>query len=194
MRTLTLFFLIGMPLLHAADIAVLGSFQVTHDSNGMASGIDKEVQGSKPSVGGAVEFRYPLRKWWIEGIYSVAASDATFQPAGMPGELKFGLTRHEIGCQMMRQFRSEMRLQPFVAAGMGVFITNGKWAPGGVVGIDNQLEETATGGMDLELGRHFALRSEGVMHFFRAPNFSDVNFKADRTFIVESRVGLVWKF
>jgi hypothetical protein len=194
MRTLALFFLIGVPLLHAADLAVLGSFQVTHDSNGIASGIEKELQGSKPSIGGAVEFRHSLGKWWIEGIYSVAASDARFRPVGMPGELKFGLTRNEIGGQVMRQFRSEMRLQPFIAVGMGEFITDGKWAPGGVVGLDYQLEETATGGTDLELGRHFALRSEAVMHCFRAPNFSDVNFKADRTFMVEARIGLVWKF
>jgi len=37
-----------------------------------------------------------------------------------------------------------------------------------------------------------ALRSGCAFHFFRAPNFSDPQYRGGRTVMVEPRLGIMW--
>jgi hypothetical protein len=187
MRTLIL--ILFAASLQAQSIAVLGSVQFTRDAVGVASGTDPQAQGSKPSFGGAIEYTRPMGNYAVEAVYSLAASDATFAPLFSSGVLKFGLTRNELASIALR------RIGPLsIGFGSGIFVTNGKWAPGGRVGLDEQMEEIASVRYDRRVNARLSFRAELVSHFLRAPSFSDPLYRAGRTAIFEPRIGLVYRF
>ena len=184
----------------ADDVAIVGMVQVTHNSTGFGYGT-LQTQSSPISPGFSVEYRH----WWSgEGAwrdrglaitYSVASSGARFVALSPPyGVVKFGLNRHEFDVGYVHRFHIGSALSPYLKAGAGGFITNGGMAPGGVLGTDGQFDAVAEAGADTRITRHLGLRYGATLHWFRAPNFSDTNYSASRTWIVEPMVGLSWRF
>jgi hypothetical protein len=171
-------------------LAVVGSFQYTKDATGFGYGL-VENQSSRPSLGGGAEYRKIWRANGISVAYNLATTDAKFTAQG--GKIQWGMLRHEINGGYVRTWhRNESPITSYAKVGAGVFITDGGWAPGGIVGLDHQFEIVTEVGTELKLPKGLALRSGCELHFFRAPNFSDSQYHGGRTVMVEPRMGIVW--
>ena len=178
--------------LAASDLAVAASLQLTRDTGGIADNGAAVVQGSKPSFGGALEYRKPLRYVALEASYAAVSTDARFYSKASGQRVdEFSLVRHEVSGQIVKQLYATRQFSPFFAAGIGNLFTSGP-----LTGIDCRLEEVVSVGMDARLTRdgRLSFRSEAVVHFFEAPDFADPGYRATRTVIIEPRVGLVWRF
>lgn len=101
---------------------------------------------------------------------------------------QWAITRNEIDVTWTRRLRSG-RFEPFIKAGFGAILLNGAMASG----LDRQFALVTGVGADLQISPKLALRYGVNMDFLRASNFSDTTYAGARTFIVEPRLGLVWK-
>ena len=172
------------------NISVMGSFQRTKTSTGFGYGTS-EIQSSRPSFSGGVEYRHAWGKNGISAVWNMGSTDAKF--TSQYGVTQWGMTRQELNGGYVRTWqRRESPVTSYAKVGAGVFITNGGWAPGGVVGLDNQFEIVTEGGTDIRLTKGLSLRSGCAFHFYRAPNFSDPQYRGGRTVMVEPRIGITW--
>ena len=183
------------------EISLTGITQFTRPALGLANfGATPTMQSSKVSFGGSLEYRRWFGNNGLAFTYSVVASDADF--SSVPASWQMSLTRHEGVLSYVRKLFPRSRLNAYVSLGSGGFVThggfgwrlNGVWIPQGWLGLDGQFQVRAATGFDLFHTRHFAIRTGYVVHWTRAPNFSDVTYHAARTFITEPQLGLVWKF
>lgn len=185
------------------ELSIVGIGQFTRPSLG-SSAYGPAVQSSKDSFGGSIEDRRWFANNGFSATYQVAASDADFKVVSAPSPLRtlqFPLTRHEVNGSYVRKLLPHSKLDPYVKIGAGEFFThgqlgarvNGVWVPQGYLGIDCQFEVTSALGFDLWRTRHFGIRTGYVVHWFRAPNFSDPTYHGARTFITEPQVGFTWK-
>jgi hypothetical protein len=185
----------------SSEISVSGITQFTQPALGIGNfGATPLIQSSKISFGGSAEYRRWFGNNGFAVTYSVVASNANFwSPAE---KFKMSLTRHEGVVSYVRRFFPNSKLRPYVSLGAGGFVThggfgywmNGVWMPQGYLGVDGQFELRAATGFDLWHTRHFGIRTGYVVHWFRAPNFSDPSYRGARTFITEPQIGLLWAF
>ena len=185
----------------SSEISVSGITQFTRPSIGQASYLTgPATQSSKISYGGSVEYRHWYGNNGFAATYSVVASDANFVSPG--NNWQMSLTRHEGTVSYVRRFVPYSRFKPYASIGVGGFIThgglgwrqNGVWIPHDYLGLDGQFQVRAAVGFDVWHTRHFGIRTGYVVHWFRAPNFSDPLYHASRTLITEPQIGLLWKF
>jgi len=183
------------------EISLTGISQFTRPALGLANyGATPTMQSSKVSFGGSVEYCRWFGNNGFAATYSVVASDADF--SSVPVSWQMSLTRHEGVLSYVRRLFPHSRLNPYVSLGAGGFVThggfgfrqNGIWIPQTWLGLDGQFQVRAATGLDLWHTRHFAIRTGYVVHWTRAPNFSDVTYHAARTFITEPQLGLLWRF
>jgi hypothetical protein len=183
------------------ELSLAGITQFTRPALGLANyGATPTMQRSKVSFGASLEYRRWLGNNGFAFTYSVVASDADF--SSVPASWQMSLTRHEGVLSYVRKLFPRSSLNAYVSLGAGGFVThggfgfrnNGVWVPQGWLGLDGQFQLRAATGFDLFHTRHFAIRTGYVVHWTRAPNFSDVTYHAARTFITEPQLGLVWKF
>jgi hypothetical protein len=183
------------------ELSLAGITQFTRPALGLANyGATPTMQRSKVSFGASLEYRRWLGNNGFAFTYSVVASDASF--SSVLGTSQMSLTRHEGVLSYVRKLFPRSSLNAYVSLGAGGFVThggfgfrnNGVWVPQGWLGLDGQFQLRAATGFDLFHTRHFAIRTGYVVHWTRAPNFSDVTYHAARTFITEPQLGLVWKF
>ena len=185
----------------SSELSATGVTQFTQPGLGLANfGATPTMQSSKVSYGGSVEYRHWFGNNGFAATYSVVASDANFWSPSTNWQMS--LTRHEGAISYVRRFFPYSRLKPYVSLGAGGFVThgglgwrlNGQWIPRDYLGIDGQFELRGGVGFDMWRTRHFAIRTSYVVHWFRAPNFSDASYHAARTFIVEPQIGFTWAF
>jgi hypothetical protein len=185
----------------SSEISFSGITQFTRPSTGMANlGTTPTLQSSKISYGGSAEYRRWYGNNGFAVTYSVVASNAHFWTPSLWSQMS--LTRHEGVVSYVRRFFPYSKLRPYVSIGAGAFLThgrsgsweNGVWDPQGYLGLDAQFEMRAAVGFDLWHTRHFGIRTGYVVHWFRAPNFSDPSYRGARTFITEPQIGLLWAF
>jgi hypothetical protein len=183
------------------ELSLAGITQFTRPALGLANyGATPTMQRSKVSFGASLEYRRWLGNNGFAFTYSAVASDADF--SSVPVSWQMSLTRHEGVLSYVRKLFPRSSLNAYVSLGAGGFVThggfgwrlNGVWVPQGWLGLDGQFQLRAATGFDLFHTRHFAIRTGYVVHWTRAPNFSDVTYHAARTFITEPQLGLVWKF
>jgi hypothetical protein len=183
------------------EISLSGITQFTRPALGLANyGATPTMQSSKVSFGGSIEYRRWFGNNGFAAIYSVVASNASF--SSVPSSWHMSLTRHEGVLSYVRRFFPHSKFNPYVSIGAGGFVThgglgvwaNGIWIPQTWLGVDGQFQVRAATGFDLYHTRHFAIRAGYVVHWTRAPNFSDVTYHAARTFITEPQLGLLWRF
>lgn len=185
----------------SSELSANGLTQFTRPELGLANyGAAPTMQSSKVSFGGSVEYRHWFGRNGFAATYSVVASDANFWSPSATWQMS--LTRHEGTLSYVRRFVLRSRLNPYVSVGAGGFVThgglgwklNGIWIPHDYLGVDGQFEVRGGVGFDLWRSRHFGVRTSYIVHWFRAPNFSDASFHAARTFIVEPQIGFTWAF
>ena len=183
------------------EISISGITQFTRPALGMANyGTSPTIQSSKVSFGGSVEYRRWYGNNGFEATYSAVASNAHFWTPSLWSQMS--LTRHEGALSYVRRFLPYSKLNPHVSLGVGGFVThggfgsweNGIWSPQGWLGVDGQFELRMATGFDVLRTRHFGVRTGYVVHWFRAPNFSDSSYHGARTFITEPQIGFVWSF
>jgi hypothetical protein len=183
----------------SSELSASGLTQFTRPALGIANfGATPTMQSSKISFGGSVEYRHWFGSNGFAATYSAVASDANF--ASPIVTWKMSLTRHEGTLSYVRRFFPYSRLNPYMSLGAGGFVThggvgwtrNGIWIPHDYLGVDGQFEVRGGVGFDLWRSRHFGVRTSYVVHWFRAPNFSDASYRAARTFITEPQIGFTW--
>jgi len=174
------------------NVAIMGSLQNTHDSAGFGYGT-VENQSSRPSLGGGVEYRMAWGNNGISAVYHLGITDAKF--TSQYGIVQWGFLRQEINGGYVRTWRrGESPVTSYAKAGAGVFVTGDGVFAGEHSGLDHQFEIVTEGGTEVRLRQGLSLRSGCAFHFFRAPNFSDPQYRGGRTVMVEPRLGIVWSW
>jgi hypothetical protein len=185
----------------SSELSAVGLTQFTQPALGLANdGAVPTMQSSKISFGGSLEYRHWFGNNGIAATYSVVASDANFWSPSATWQMS--LTRHEGTLSYVRRFIPHSRLNPYISLGAGGFVThggigwrlNGTWIPHDYLGVDGQFEMRGSAGFDLWRTKHLGVRTSYVVHWFRAPNFSDASYHAPRTFIFEPQIGFTWAF
>jgi hypothetical protein len=171
-----------------ADLAVLGVANFTQKSVGETISGFRGEQSSRAAAGLSVEYS----QWWRNNALSIAY---TISPTDSKIIYSYGfrdqwaITRNELDLSWIRRLRRG-KVEPFIQAGLGAIVLNG----GRASGLDRQFALVAGVGADLRVSSHVAFRYGLKLDFLRASNFSDTNYKGGRTFIVEPKFGLVWRF
>jgi|SRR5208283_4582998 len=173
------------------EIAILGfanyaSPSVGEFTSGWCTGC-RESEALRNTAGLEVEYR----RWWGKNgaslSYSVGPTNATI--AGQAGWVQWPVVRSEFGLAWVRRFRLESRAPLYLKAGGGSFLLDGT-----LTGLDRQPEILAEAGADKRISSHLFLRSAFAVHFFRATGFGDPTYSGARTYMLEPKFGLVWKF
>jgi hypothetical protein len=197
----------------ADDIAVLGVSNTTQPTTGLSmasgtAGMEFE-QTSASGLGESAEYEH----WWSKnGVlfgFTRTPTNSTLitgngnsqNPAwqAIPAagifispdrlDVKWELTRNEFNTMYARRFRERARNSPKVMVGLTSILLDG----GKASGLDRQFAGVVGAGNDYRLTSHLVLRCEFLANFLRASNYSDPTYTPNRTVMLETRWGLVWR-
>jgi len=176
------------------DISMMGVVNFTKTSAGQFRsgywydnyGLFDVPQSSKSAAGASFE----IRRWWGRNAaaftYTTTPTDSKL--LGPWGVCQWGIRRHEFNVAWVRRFRAGQRTAPYIKAGVGEVLLNG----GTDSGLDHQFQVIAESGVETRIARSFSIRGGVSLHFLRASNYSDPEYRGSGTLMVEPSFGLVW--